>query len=212
MVLGTVKSAPVEPVVAPVPVMATVAEEVFEVTVNVAVSAPAAFGENFSLIVQLPDAAKVNGATGQVVESIEKSALPVNATPVIPSVVIVELLASVTVESALVVPTCCEPNATLLGESKIAPAAIPVPLSVIVCGELRALSVKTSEAVRLPSADGLKLTLTTQLLPARTAPQLSVSLKSLALVPLIATDPTISFVLDGFVSVTCSGPDVELRG
>lgn len=197
--------------VVPVPVRATVALDALETAVKVALSAAAAVGENFSLSVQLPDTAKANGVAGHVVEYTAKSVLPLIDRLVIVTEA-VELLVSVTVVSPLLVPCCSDPNATVVGEKDIAPVAIPVPVSVIDCGELTALSVKTSEAVRLPSAAGVKLTLTTQLPLGRTAPQLSVSLKSLALVPLIATDPMTRLALAGFVTVTSSGPAMDLRG
>ena len=199
-------------VVVPVPLSATVALDPLETAVNVALSAPAAVGENFSLSVQLPDDAKANETAGHVVESTTKSVLPLIDRLVIVTEA-VELLVSVTVVSPLFVPCCSEPNATVVGEKAIAPVAIPVPVSVIDCGELTALSVMTSEAVRLPSAPGVKLTLMTQLPLGRTAVlQLSVSLKSLALAPLIATDPMTRLAPAEFATVTCSGPPMDLRG
>lgn len=146
-----------------------------EVTVKVAVSAATAVGENFTLIVQLPEAGKVNEPVvrhGAVTELTEKSELPEIVIPLIESAVVVELFASVTVESALAVLICCEPNGTVEGERDIAPvAAIPLPLSGTDCGEFVALSVMTSEAERLPNPVGVKVTLTEQEVPARTNPQ-----------------------------------------
>ena len=62
-----------------------------------------------------------------------------------------------------------------------------MPERLTVCGLPLALSVMLTEAVRLPLAEGVKVTLIVQLVPAATlAPQLLVCAKSLALVPVSA--------------------------
>ena len=59
-----------------------------------------------------------------------------------------------------------------------------MPLRLTVCGLSGALSVMLTEAVRLPLADGVNVTLIVQLPPAATElPQVSVSEKSLAFMP-----------------------------
>ena len=61
---------------------------------------------------------------------------------------------------------------------------MPVPVRVMVCGLPLALSVKVTEAVRVPAAAGVNVTLIVQLLFAATElPQVLVWLKSLAFVP-----------------------------
>lgn len=74
------------------------------------------------------------------------------------------------------------PGATLnvagLAESeKLAGAAAPVPLRATVCGLPLALSAIETDAVRVPLAAGLKMTLMVQLAPTATVlPQVLVSL------------------------------------
>ena len=73
----------------------------------------------------------------------------------------------------------------VLGEVRVVEAA-PVPVKLTVCGLVLALSVKVSEALRVPVADGVNVTLTVQvLLGASVAPvQVSALLaKALAFVP-----------------------------
>ena len=78
------------------------------------------------------------------------------------------------------------PKARLVAE-RLARAAVPVPERVTVWGLPLALSVMLTEAVRLPLAEGLNVTLIVQLLPAATElPQVLVCAKSLALVPVRA--------------------------
>jgi hypothetical protein len=62
--------------------------------------------------------------------------------------------------------------------------AVPVPVSATVCGEPVALSTTDREAVRLPDAVGVKVTVMMQLAPAASdVPQLFDWLKLLAFVP-----------------------------
>ncbi len=69
--------------------------------------------------------------------------------------------------------------------------ATPVPLRLTVCGLLLALSVKLNTAVRLPTADGVNVTLTVQLLvgvivwPEQVS---AVLVKSAAFVPVIESE------------------------
>jgi hypothetical protein len=64
---------------------------------------------------------------------------------------------------------------------------VPVPMRLTVCGLPLALSVTETEAVRVPLAEGVKVTLIVQLVPAATElPQVLVWAKSLALAPVSA--------------------------
>ena len=79
------------------------------------------------------------------------------------------------------------PKARLVGET-LTRAAVPVPERLAVCGLPLALSVMLTEAVRLPLATGVKVTLMVQLAAAATElPHVLVWAKSLALVPVRAT-------------------------
>ncbi len=59
------------------------------------------------------------------------------------------------------------PKARLLGE-RLPTGAVPVPERLAVCGLPLALSVMLTEAVRLPLAAGVKVTVMAQLLAAAT--------------------------------------------
>jgi hypothetical protein len=85
------------------------------------------------------------------------------------------------------------PAVALEGESllSVGTGLTPVPFKLTVCGLLGAMSVKISEAVRIPVADGVNFTLTLQApLAINLAPvQVSAVLaKSLEFAPLIVTD------------------------
>ena len=61
-----------------------------------------------------------------------------------------------------------------------------MPERLTTWGLLLALLVRVNEAVRVPLAEGVKVTLTVQLAPAATEPpQLSLSLKSLGFAPVM---------------------------
>jgi hypothetical protein len=75
----------------------------------------------------------------------------------------VPTLVRVTVFAALVVPTVTVPKLKLVGDSS---AVVPIPLSGTSCGLPDALSVTPKEALRVPVAVGLKVTLKVQLAPA----------------------------------------------
>jgi len=74
-------------------------------------------------------------------------------------------LLRVTVCAVLVTPTDWLPKARLVGE-RLTAAAVPVPERLTDCGLPLALSVMLIEAVRLPLAEGVKVTLMVQLLSA----------------------------------------------
>ena len=93
------------------------------------------------------------------------------------------LLLSVMVCGDEATPTLVEANARLAGENT---TAFPVPPMDIVCGEPDALSATLSAAVRVPDCAGLKVMAIVQLVPAATlVPQVFVSLKELAFVPVM---------------------------
>ena|SRR5215831_878709 len=75
---------------------------------------------------------------------------------------LVPLLVTVTVMGALVVPTVWVPKLTGEGEKVI---SVPLPVIAMVCGLAQALSVYKREALRLPNADGVNVTVTVQFLP-----------------------------------------------
>jgi hypothetical protein len=81
--------------------------------------------------------------------------------------------------------------------------AVPVPLRETVCGLPGALSVTERVPLRLPVALGVKVTLTVQLAPAANElPQVLVSAKSPALVPVIAMPVMLKVVVPTLVRVT----------
>jgi galactitol-specific phosphotransferase system IIB component len=136
-----------------------------------AVRLPLAEGVKVTLIVQLPPAAT---ELPQVLLWAKSPAL----VPVIARLEILmaplPLLLRVAVCAALLVPTDCFPKERLVGE-RPSSGAVPVPERLTACGLPMALSVMLTEAVRLPLAEGLKVTLIVQLAPAATElPQLSV--------------------------------------
>jgi hypothetical protein len=88
--------------------------------------------------------------------------------------------------AGLFVPTDCDANVRLAGVSATVGAepAVPVPLKATVCGLPLALSAMETEAVRVPAAVGLNVTLIVQLaLAAIPVPHVLVWLKSTGSVP-----------------------------
>ena len=77
------------------------------------------------------------------------------------------VLLRVTLCAALVVPTDRLLKVRLVGE-RLTTEVVPVPVRFTVCGLPVALSVILTEAVRLPAAVGVNLTLIRQLAPAAT--------------------------------------------
>ena len=91
-------------------------------------------------------------------------------------------------------------------DDKLTMAPIPFPLRLTDCGLSLALSVKVSEALRLPMADGVNVTLTVQVpLGVMVAPeQVSALLaKSPAFVPLMATVEMVRSSVPLLVIVSC---------
>jgi hypothetical protein len=83
------------------------------------------------------------------------------------------------------VPTGVAEKVKLAGD-KLATEAVPVPVSVTVCGLLLSLSARLRLALNIPEDAGLKVTVIVQLAPAATlVPQVLVSEYELALLPVI---------------------------
>ena len=153
------------------------------VTLNVPLRGPDAEGVKVTLILQLPPAANV------VPQLLVCAKSPLAEMPVMVSGP-VPLFVRVTVCAALVVPMFCPAKVRLVGD-RPAEGTVPVPLRLAVCGLPAALSVTLTVPVRVPVADGVKVTLMLQLLPAASVlPQLLVCAKSLLAAMLaIASDP-----------------------
>jgi hypothetical protein len=175
------------------------------VIVTDALRAPEAAGVNVTLIAQFVPAAK---PVPQLFVC-EKSPALVPAMPTDPiESVAPPLFVSVTVCELLVVPMFCPANVKA-AVFKPAPGTAPVPVRLTDCWLLAmfpASSVIVTEAVRVPDAVGVKVTLMAQFAPAaRFVAQLFVCEKSLALVPVIPIEVMARAVPPLFVSVTVCG-------
>src|ERR1700676_837309 len=95
---------------------------------------------------------------------------------------------------------------------RFTPGVTPVPVRVTVCGLLAALSVMVTEAARGPTAAGLNVTLIVQFAPVASVAgdfgQVSVSAKSVALVPLTAMLAIVSADVPLLVRVTLWAAEV----
>jgi hypothetical protein len=110
-------------------------------------------------------------------------------------------LVSVTVMTALVLPSTTVPKFRVLAERVTGELVLPpVPLRLTVCEPLRALSLNVRLPVAAPVAVGVKVTPTAQLAPAaRLVPQV---LPAIAKAPLVPMLENASDMLCWFVSVT----------
>ena len=111
---------------------------------------------------------------------------------------------SATVCAALVEPVLME-KVSDVGERAAAgaDAALPVPLSVTVCGEPVALSATESVAAKLAAEAGVKVMEIEQLaLAASELPQVLVWAKSVGLVPVIEMPEMVRAAVPVFLSVT----------
>lgn len=129
-------------------------------TLSAAVRVPLAVGLNVTLMLQLAPAPKELPQLWVCAKS--PTLVPVIAIPLIVKV-LVPTLVSVTVIAGLVVPMATVPKFRLVGKSF---AVVAIPASNTCCGLPAALSVTLSAAVRVPLAEGLKVTLTVQVAPA----------------------------------------------
>jgi hypothetical protein len=112
------------------------------------------------------------------------------------------VLLRVTLCAVLVVPTFWLLNVRLVTE-RPAVAAVPVPVRLTVCGLPAALSEMLTDAVRVPAAVGVNVTLIVQLPPAATElPQVFVSAKSAVLVPVMLMLVMLKLVLPVLLRVT----------
>jgi hypothetical protein len=127
-------------------------------TLSVPVRVPVAVGVNTRLMVQFDFAARL---LVHVVEETLKSPVVEIEMPVRPTAC---LLASVNTLAGLDTPTFSAGNVLEAGVSVA--CTPPVPESATVCGLLGELSVIVSVPVRVPTWDGVKVTLITQLFPA----------------------------------------------
>ena len=168
------------------------------VNVKEAERTPVADGENVTLTAQFRPAPKL---APQVFAEMLKSAAfaPVRVILVMVNEA-VPLLVSVTVCALVVAPTTMFPKERLPGFRVTAGTGgvTPVPESVALSGLLDALVRKVKDAVLAPSAVGVKVTLTMQLLPAaRLAPHGLLEM---------AKSPAFAPVSEIFVIVTADGP------
>jgi hypothetical protein len=120
-----------------------------------------------TLILQLAPAATLDPHVLVCAKSL--AFVPVTAMLVMVRVAL-PLLVRVTAWAVLVVPTAWLENARLPVDRVTAGAGelVPVPDKPTACGLPLALSVTLSEALRLPVAEGVKVTLIVQLAPAAT--------------------------------------------
>lgn len=144
----------------------------FVVKVREAERTPVAEGEKATLTAQFRPAPKLAPqAFAEMLKSAEFA--PVSVMLVIVNEA-VPLFVSVTVCALVVAPTTIFPKERLPGLRVTAGTGgvTPVPESVALSGLVAALVRKVKDAVRAPSAVGVNVTLTMQLLPAaRLAPQ-----------------------------------------
>jgi hypothetical protein len=114
------------------------------------------------------------------------------------------VLVNVMVCAGLLLPDACSGKVSEEGDNPT-PTPIPVPLKVTVCGLWGAKSVKISEALRLPVAYGVNVTLTEHAPLGITVAPVQVSAllaKSPAFVPPIPTVEMVRLAVPVFVKVT----------
>ena len=117
-------------------------------------------------------------------------------------------LVRVIVWAVLVAPTDWFPKARLVGET-LATRAVPVPERLTFWGLPVALSVMFNVLVRVPGAEGLKVTWTEHLaLAASLPPQLFVWAKSPALAPVRVMEVIVRGAFPELVTKRFSGPPV----
>src|SRR4029077_14453912 len=109
-------------------------------------------------------------------------------------------LVTVTGLAVLLVPSRTAPKLRAVAESVT--GAIPVPARLMLCGLPAALSVTVTEALKLPVAEGEKVTLIVQVFPtARLGRQLSDSVKFVAFVPVTAIPEKVTVAAPVLVTV-----------
>jgi hypothetical protein len=196
----------------PVPVSAAVCGEpdALSATASIAVKLAADAGVKVTEMVQVDDAASV---VPQVLAEMAKSAglVPVSATPEIVSDAL-PWLESVRICAAAVEPTAVVAKVTLLGVRTACgtSGAVPVPVSVTVCGEPDALSETATVAAKLAADAGVKVTEMVQFPAAASElPQVFAEIaKSPGLVPPSVMLVMASVALPGLESVMFCAADV----
>ena len=176
-------------------------------TVRDEVRVPVAAGLKVTLIVQFaPDAM----ADPQLLAWAKSPALPPEMTMLLTVKAAVPEFLSVIVFEALMVPTVWLGYVSPAGESVAdGPFAVAVPDKVTAWGLLEGSTVMSNVVVRVPGAEGLKVTLIEQFSPAAREPaQFVVSEKSPALAPVILMAEIFTAEVLELVTVTVLGPPV----
>jgi hypothetical protein len=147
----------------------------------------------------VPELATANGPLALIAVNV-KLALP--------------MLVTITVCVALVVPDICAANVREETD-KLTTGPVPVPVKVTACGLPAALSVRFNVALRFPTADGVKLTLTEQVPLGATAAAVQVSEiseKSPVFVPPTVTAEMARFAVPELVTVSTKAVLAVFRG
>ena len=198
----------------PVPLKVTVCGLPLALSVKTseALKLPVVAGVNVTLTAQV--------MVGATVAPVQVSALLAKSLGFVPPIAAVEMfrllvpvLVTVTVWAVLVVLASWVKVKP--GAEKLTAGAVPVPLKVTVCGLPLALSVKTSEALKLPVVAGVNVTLTAQVLPGVTVAPVQVSAllaKSLGFVPPRAAVEMLRLLVPVLVTVTVWAALVVLTG
>jgi hypothetical protein len=191
----------------PVPLTVTVccvpaALLLLSVIVKFAVREPEAVGENVTLMTQL--AFEATELPHVLVCAKSPEFVPVN--PMLLTVkAALPVLVKVTVWTLLVEPTFCPANVRLEGLTP-AVGAVPIPVSPTVCGLLTSESDTLTEALRVKAAVGVNITDIVQVpLTAKDPPQVVVSEKSPALVPVTPTLLMVKLAAPVFLTVMLVG-------
>jgi hypothetical protein len=165
---------------------------------------PPAVGVKVTATVQEPDA-----ATGLDVEQVVPEAAIANGpeTPIALKVrLALPVFVSVTVCAGLVVPTVSEGKVG--GAGKLTTGPVPVPLKLTVCGLLPALSVNERLPEFVPTAVGVKVTVTAHEPDAATGLEVEQVVPEAAIAkgPVVPVAVNVRLALPVFVSVTvCDG-------
>ena len=190
---------------APVPVSEILSGEsgALSVIVTDAVEAPRAVGSKCPWMEQLAPGARL---VPQLLEKANSGAfVPVTAMLVIARAA-VPVLVSVTDCDSAGVFKVVEPKARL-GDDRLTSGCTPVPLRVMLCGELLSLSMRTTDAVSAPVTVGAKCPWMMQLAPAaRLAPQSLAKSNDEAFPPVTAMLVNEIAVPPVLVTLTCCSP------
>jgi len=186
----------------PVPFRVIICGEVIALSmmVTAAVSAPVVVGAKCPWMVQFAPGARL--VPQLFANTNEEAFVPVTAMLVMVSVA-APVLVMVTDWDALDVPTVVAGNVRLVTDRVAEAAARPVPLRVIICGEVIALSMMVTAAVSAPVVVGAKCPWIVQLAPtARLVPQLLAKTNEEAFAPVTAMLVIASVAVPVLVMVT----------